>query len=290
VLRALAVAAAAAPVLTAPDGYVPAQPHVSSVAAHLEVRGRAPRGTVVPISVRCELGPCSVSAVANRRRRFEATLDVVLPHGAVAVRVRFGGESEVFPLDLPQYAASSPYVDDARVPELNMIGDSLAVGTDLRLRAQLPGWRVTTNGVESRPLAAGMSVLEQTRLPRRPRALAFSLFTNDDPRAVDALETAVRASLDRLGRRDCALWATIVRPKLAGVSYGAANARLRALAAEDDRLRIVDWARAVRRNRGWLSDDGVHPTAEGYAERARLFARAARRCAADNGWRLASGA
>lgn len=283
-LRALAVAAAATPVLTAPEGHVPAQPHVSSVAAHIELRGRAPSGTVVPISVRCELGPCSTTATANGERRFEANLDVVLPRGAVAVRIRFGGESEVFPLDLPEYAAASPYADDARVPELNMIGDSLAVGTDLRLRARLPGWRVTTNAVESRPLATGMSVLARTRLPRRPRALAFSLFTNDDPRTVDSLEAAVRTSLDRLRRRDCALWATIVRPDLAGVSYGTANARLRELAAQDSRLRIVDWARAVRRNRAWLGDDRVHPTAEGYAARARLFARAARRCAADNDW------
>lgn len=261
---------------------IAAAPHVSSVGAHLELEGRAPRGTTVPISVACERGPCATTAVANRRGRYKATLDVVLPHGAETVRVRFARRAKIFALDLPDYAAHPPYADRARVPELNVIGDSLAVGADAPLREQLPGWRVTTNAVEGRPLAVGMATLAQTPLPRRPRALAFSLFTNDDPRAVDALEVAVRASLDRLRGRDCALWATIERPKLARVSYGAANGRLRALAAEQPQLRIVDWARAVRRNRDWLSDDGVHPTAEGYAARARMYANAARECAA--GW------
>ncbi len=266
-LKALALAAT-----------IVAAPHASSVGAHLELKGKAPRGSTVPISVACELGPCATTALANRRGRFKATLDAVLPHYSTSVRVRFGTRSEVFPLDLPAYAFGTPYVDDARVPELNMIGDSLAVGTDAPLRAALPGWRVTTNGVESRPLAAGMAVLARTPLSRRPRALAFSLFTNDDPNAVGALEAAVRTSLDRLHRRDCALWATIVRPKLAGVSYGPANARLRALALEDERLRIVDWARAIRRHPEWLSRDRVHPTAEGYAARARMYARAAQVC------------
>jgi hypothetical protein len=134
-----------------------------------------------------------------------------------------------------------------------------------------------------------MAMLGMTPLPATPRALAFSLFTNDDPRHVDALEAAVRASLDRLGGRDCALWATIVRPKLGGVSYDAANRRLKQLAAEDDRVRVVNWAAAVKRHRSWLTSDHVHPTPAGYAERAKLYARAATTCAQDGSWLSGSG-
>jgi hypothetical protein len=274
--------------ITTPSDSVAAHPHVSSLAADLEIAGRAKRNALVEIRTRCELGPCRVTTYANRKGRFTALLDVVLPREQHRIRLRaISGEEEwttSYPLVLPAYAAYPPYSDNARVPELNLIGDSLAVGTDTPLRADLPGWRVTTDGRVSRFLATGMAVLGMTPLPTTPRALAFSLFTNDDPTHVDELDAAVRDSLERLGSRDCALWATIVRPDVAGISYGAANRRLRELAVEDDRVRIVDWARAVKRHREWLTKDHVHPTAEGYAARARLYARAATQCADDNSW------
>jgi hypothetical protein len=119
-------------------------------------------------------------------------------------------------------------------------------------------------------------------MPSRPAVLAFSLFTNDDPVAVGALEAAVRRSVERVPRGGCALWATIVRPEVGGVSYAAANARLRALVEDPalrDRLRVVDWARAVAgHRRAWLTKDKVHATSAGYLERARLYARAALDC------------
>ena len=268
--------------LTAPRTAVAAYPHVSSLGAAIELRGRAPRGALVQVRARCELGPCATSAVAGRKGRFEAVLNLVLPRDQRSVRLRVTAGAarwaRRYPLVLPDYAALPAYARDTGAFELNMIGDSLAVGTDPYLRELLPGWRVTSHARESRPLAEGMAVLGITPLRPGRRALAFSLFTNDDPRNVDGLEAAVRSSLDRLGARDCALWATIVRPKLAGVGYGAANARLHDLAAEDARLRVVDWARAVRRHREWMRPDGVHPTPEGYLGRARLYARAAQRC------------
>jgi lysophospholipase L1-like esterase len=114
-----------------------------------------------------------------------------------------------------------------------------------------------------------------------PGVLAFSLFTNDDPPNVSALETAVRTSLDRAGPNGCAVWATIVRPPLNGVSYAAANRRLNQLAADPalrGRLRVVPWAAAVRANPGWLAGDGVHATPDGYRASAQMYADAARSC------------
>jgi hypothetical protein len=292
VLAALALAAAPGDAralrLAEPRDPVFAHPHAASLGAELVLRGRAPRHATVTARVRCEIGTCGVATEADGRGRFAAPLDLVLPRAARTLRIRLtAGDARwarTYGLVLPDYAYASPYADDARVPELVVIGDSLAVGTDPLLREALPGWRVTAHAREGRALAAGMSVLGMTPLPRRPRALAFSLFTNDDPRGVAGLEAAVRTSLTRLGSRDCALWATIVRPKVGGVGYGAANGRLRALAAEDERLRVVDWARAVRRHPEWMRPDRVHPDAEGYAARARMYARAAARCAAEGGW------
>jgi hypothetical protein len=166
---------------------------------------------------------------------------------------------------------------------LIMIGDSLAEGTAPILPGLLPGWSVRTDGKTSRPLAAGMQILAGTNLGSTPTVLAFSLFTNDDPRNVTALETAVRTSLDRAGPNGCAVWATIARPPYQGVSYAAANRRLNQLAAEpalSRRLRVVPWAAAVGANPGWVGRDGVHATPDGYRARAQMYADAARSCGA----------
>jgi hypothetical protein len=164
---------------------------------------------------------------------------------------------------------------------LIMIGDSLAEGTAPFLPGLLPGWTVRSDAKRSRPLATGMQILAATGTGGAPVVLAFSLFTNDDPSHVSALESAVRASVSRAGRGGCAVWATIVRPPYNGVSYAAANQRLQQLATEPGlagRLLVVPWAAAVRANPGWLAPDGVHGTPDGYRARAQMYADAARAC------------
>ncbi len=251
--------------LTKPVDTIAAHPLAHSLAAQVEIGGRAPRGALVEVRATCELGPCSTTVVSNRKRRFSALLNVVLPEGRRHLRLRvLSGEDEV----ARTFALS--YVPNTVVgPELTVIGDSLAVGTEPPLRTALPGWRVTSDGRVSRPLAEGMAMLAMTPLDPRPDVLALSLFTNDDPRTVDALEAAVRTSLEAA---PCVLWATVVRPPLAGVSYGSANARLRALAEEDDRLRIVDWAASARRHRA-VADQGRRPSHGRGLRRARAAVR-----------------
>jgi hypothetical protein len=116
-----------------------------------------------------------------------------------------------------------------------------------------------------------------------PDVVAFSLFTNDDPRNISALAAAVRESLDVERGAACTVWATVVRPRLAGHSYSRANRRLKALARSpklSGRLIIVPWAADVARHPSWIGSDRVHPTATGYLHRAHLYARAVQRCAA----------
>jgi hypothetical protein len=136
-------------------------------------------------------------------------------------------------------------------------------------------------------LAEGLSILAATALPvTKPPArtvLAFSLFTNDAPADADELDAAVRASVARLGPDDCAIWATISRPAVHGISYRAANARLVQLALDPQmagRLLVVPWAEEVARHHGWKAHDHVHATIAGYLARAQLYADAARSCAA----------
>ena len=164
-----------------------------------------------------------------------------------------------------------------------MIGDSLAQGTEPYLAGQLGGWSVATDARRGRPLAEGMQVLAGTQVPSGPVILAFSLFTNDAPTNVAALESAVRTSVQRAGSRGCAVWATIVRPPVGGTSYAAANAKLAALANDPQlrgRLLIAPWAAAVASNPSLVGKDGVHASSLGYQERARLYAATARTCRA----------
>lgn len=298
-MRGLALAVLAALVLAAPAARAERPPKIQRPrttrpvvvhqllghpAATLAVRGRAARFANVEVVAPCALRDCVAEATADRHGRWRATLPVVLARDVtqLSLTARYpdlrGAAGSVM-LDLaPAPVAPAP----AAGPQLALIGDSLAQGTAGPLAQLLPGWQVSADARRSRPLGEGMALFESTPLPDRPLVLAFSLFTNDDPVAVAALEAAVRRSVDRLPRGGCVLWATIVRPKVGGVSYGAANARLRALAQDPalaGRLRIVDWARAVDgHRRAWLAKDKVHGTSAGYVERARLYARAAQRC------------
>jgi hypothetical protein len=287
VLLAAAPAQARKPVRIAQPvagAVVPAYPHLRSVAAQIDLRGRAARNTTLLLRARCALGPCTTTVVVGRKGRWKANLHVIVApeQRRLGIRVAYAdlGTQDsglvVAELGLPAWAQQR-----AAPPgeELAMIGDSLAVGTDEPLRRQLDGWSVTTDARTSRPLATGMAVLAATPIPRAPVVLAFSLFTNDDPRGIEGLDAAVRRSVAVLRPGGCAIWATIVRPKVAGMSYKAVNARLHALALElGPALRIVDWNDAVKQHRNWVRDDGVHATPEGYEARAALYAQTARDC------------
>jgi hypothetical protein len=153
------------------------------------------------------------------------------------------------------------------------------------LQAELDGWQVSVDGRIGRPLGEGMQILQATPWPpggdRGAAVLAFSLFTNDSPGSVDALEAAVRTSLARARGHGCVIWATIARPPYLGVPYTALNRRLAALARDpqlSDRLILVPWAEQYAANASWQQPDGVHSTPEGYAGRAELYAQAVRAC------------
>lgn len=161
--------------------------------------------------------------------------------------------------------------------EVFVVGDSLAEGMASVLPGTLPGWRVRIDAEWGRPLGAGMRILAAEPAP--PAILAISLFTNDDPRDVRALEAAVRSTAERPG--GCAVWATIVAPPYEGVGHDAANALLRRLARDGElELELVDWARAVQRDASLMSADEVHASPAGYRARARMYADAIRACAA----------
>jgi hypothetical protein len=278
--------------------------------APLDVKGQAEPGTTVRVSTGCHVSGCTatdeaevdnqwavhvvVKAPESHPSALVKVVDAADPSDVVFVEVRLHAKPRKLPSTPPQAAPepnappsapSTPSTPAAPAPApsgsppktLTMIGDSLAVGTQPYLPSLLPGFKVTTNAQTGRPLATGMQILNTTPVSG-PTALAFSLFTNDDPSHVSQLESAVRTSVSRAGANGCAIWATIVRPPVNGVSYAAANRKLTQLAADLPRLRIVPWAASVAKNPSWVGSDGVHATPTGYKARAQMYADAARSC------------
>jgi hypothetical protein len=284
--------------------------------AELDVKGQAAPGTQVQVATGCKTRGCTASAEAavDDTWAVHVLVRAFAGHPSALIKVADAADtSDVVFVEVRLHAkprpatarkrkrqlppATSPTSPTSPVPtpaapaplptipapsgssprKLVMIGDSLAVGTQAILPTLLPGWSVTTNAQTGRPLATGMQILAGTQVSGRT-ALAFSLFTNDDPTHVSQLDSAVRTSVQRAGPRGCAIWATIVRPPLNGVSYAAANKRLNQLAGQLPTLRVVPWAAAVAAHPGWVGGDGVHATPEGYRQRARMYADAARSC------------
>lgn len=178
-------------------------------------------------------------------------------------------------------ALAAPLPAAAAKPRMLVIGDSLAIGAEAPMAALLGDWRIRTVARVGAPLDEGMRVFRD--LSPAPVVTAFSLFTNDDPANVTAVVRAVRESLDVERGAACAIWATVVRPRVAGRSYSPVNRRLRRLAREPallGRLVIVPWAAKVRSHPSWMGPDRVHPTPSGYQARAELYAAAVRRCQA----------
>ena len=255
------------------------------------VAGRAPAGTTVLLAAGCFKAGCQAIARAGRDGRWRAELTVVPPKAVIeastpssgtldSVRVRVAAPALKPGVRLPTAPESEPTAAPRPVPErVHLVGDSLAVGIQDLLPGLLGGIPVTADALTGRPLAAGMAIISGLDLRSQPTALAVSLFTNDDPRNVEALEAAVRSTVAAVGSEGCAIWATIVRPPLNGVSYQAANGRLLALEAElAPRLVIVPWAEQVAADPALIASDHVHATPAGYQARAVLYAQAVQSC------------
>jgi hypothetical protein len=254
------------------------------VTANVALSGRAPAGSNVPISASCRGFDCTAITFAGRDGRWSTRMQLMARKGHQRVTLNIGGALVHVTLskrEPPVFAA--PLAPPANLGGGNavvLIGDSLAVGMAPALQGLLPGRPVLVDARIGRPLDEGMAVLAGTKPPKA--SFAYSLFTNDDPIRIEQLDAAVRSSVASLGPHGCAVWATIVRPKVGGRSYGAANARLRALALDPSlsgRLLIADWARALSGHRKqWLAKDKVHATAAGYLARAQLYANALASC------------
>jgi lysophospholipase L1-like esterase len=156
------------------------------------------------------------------------------------------------------------------------IGDSLGEGTRPYLPGALRGWKVSQSVSVSRFLDEGVSIVRNRG--SLPGVIVFALGTNNDASQASTFRNSVEAVLGIAGRTRCVVVPNIVRPPVGGRSYSGFNQALADVAKHHDNLRVVDWAKLVSRNRGWLAGDGVHVNATGYQARARAIANQVERC------------
>ncbi len=156
------------------------------------------------------------------------------------------------------------------------VGDSLGVGTVPYLRSELDGVTIDDDSEIGRPSSVALPIL-QSKMAANPDVVVFDLGTNDDPANPDALASDLTSARQIAGSR-CMVIATLNRPPLNGVPVNGLNQAVTSFAAADGNVALVDWHARVQAGPSLLISDGVHPTPEGYALRAKLFAAAIRSC------------
>ena len=155
-----------------------------------------------------------------------------------------------------------------------MVGDSLNLGTEPPLREALRQWTFRTDDVVGRDTATGIERLRAEESSLAPDVV-ISLGTNDPPSAVDAFRTDVAEVLTIAGPRRCVIWATVHRD---GHAYDPFNEVLRAAAARNRNVRLVEWSAMIDKHPEWLAYDGIHGNPDGYAARAAAVVTAIRSC------------
>lgn len=154
------------------------------------------------------------------------------------------------------------------------MGDSLNLGIEPALRETLPRWAFHADDVVGRATAAGVERLRAAGTSLAPYVVV-SLGTNDPSSGVAAFRSDVSEALQFAGPRRCVVWATIRRD---GTAYEEFNRVLRAAAARNRNVRLVEWAEMIDKHPEWLASDGIHGSPDGYAARAEAVVGAMRSC------------
>jgi hypothetical protein len=157
------------------------------------------------------------------------------------------------------------------------VGDSLGVGTTPGFARELGAdARVHGDSRIGRPSPEGLRVLGQT-LTAADDIVVFDLGSNDDLAQPALLARDLAGARHVTGDR-CLIVATLNRPPFNGVSVDGLNQAILAFASASPNVQLVDWNALAESEPGVLGPDGVHPTPQGYALRAQLFAEAVAAC------------
>jgi dienelactone hydrolase len=165
------------------------------------------------------------------------------------------------------------------------VGDSLSLGTAPYLRARLSE-SVVSDGRVGRPSPEAVGVLRSKFSGQR--VVVFDAGVNDDPARPSTLSHDL-ASVRGLVGGHCLVVATMSRPPYRGVTVDGLNRAVRSFAASSSNVQLVDWRSFAVSHPRLINGDGVHPTPEGYRQRAGLFAQAISACGSSGGGGTPSG-
>ena len=144
----------------------------------------------------------------------------------------------------------------ARKPRTLVVGDSLGVGTAPTLQKILQG-RVDTDARVGRPSREGVAQLRRKMRGGNYSRVVFDLGTNDS----SARET--KRSLRQAKR-------IVGNTPLYVATVNGPDAKRKNRAIRNSGANVIDWASKGK------TTDGLHPTAQGYKGRARMFKRVMR--------------
>jgi lysophospholipase L1-like esterase len=182
-------------------------------------------------------------------------------------------------LTVPSVASARVTSADADARVL-VVGDSLAVGLKPFLADDL-GEPVAWDAKSGRTSPQGLFALRAALRQVQPTTVVLSLGTNDGSNPLRFAERMHKA-LSAIPSGACVVWATLYRPARKG-PFPQLNRVLRAEAAVDARLTLVNWDWVVARGAVTLPD-GLHPDSAGFHLRSRLIADAVRQgCPANGG-------
>jgi hypothetical protein len=191
-----------------------------------------------------------------------------------------------------QVAYLTGVIDDEQRPRVLVLGDSISDRGQRSLRDEVAGaFEVSIDGKAS--FTTQMMVPAAQRWSTRDfEQVIINLGSNDIAQGVDVDQSALTLAqmVDLFPEAVCVHLVTVTEamPEAAGpdVRRRAAelNERMRSLAAEDERVRIVDWAAIVRDEIAQGREptlDGVHPTNETHPRLAAAQAESLDACHVD---------
>ena len=147
--------------------------------------------------------------------------------------------------------------------DVSMVGDSVMLGALSALQEALPGCIVDAK--VSRQLWDAYAVLDALEGSGTLGSTVVVALGTNGPFSVEDGQGIV----DRLGPDRQIYWVTAYGTYLSWQEQS--NSSIRAIAAQNPNVTVIDWAAAAAQNPGWLYSDGIHLQGDGQAAYAALI-------------------
>ena len=167
---------------------------------------------------------------------------------------------ETAPPEPTEAPSPEPTLDPSQV---SMVGDSVMLGAYNALQEALPGCAVDAK--VSRQLWDAYGVLDALEGSGQLGSIVIVALGTNGPFSVEDGQGII----DRIGTQRQIYWVTAYGTNLSWQEQS--NESIRALAARNPNVTVIDWAAAASQNPGWLYSDGIHLQGEGQQAYAALI-------------------